>query len=196
MNKESITEKRERIKKLDDDYQESVKGEKENREMSKDEIEELWKKYADARKKFEEDYNLYSGQVTDFQEQLRYLLDEKNKVEKKKEDKLTLAKLAQKLGINERTLGSYNAGRCAPSINTLMMICMILGLDINQASALLGSLGFTFMGTRREHYAYMYLLMKHRGKPIEECNKILTGLHIDEKYQLRPRKKIDNSTKK
>lgn len=192
MREENITRKREKIKKLDDDYQKSVEAMELKHTMNKEEIKSLWEKYADARKKFEEDYNLYSGQVTDFQEQLRYLIDEKNKATKG-DKKITYASLAKEIGISKDTLTRYNSGHYAPSINTLMMICMVLKLDLKQAAALLESLGFTFMGTRREHYAYMYLLEHHRGAPIKECNDILAGLHIDERYQLRPRKGTDSS---
>jgi hypothetical protein len=39
-----------------------------------------------------------------------------------------------------------------------------------------------------EFGAYMRLIEQHRGASIAECNEILTGLHIDKKYQLYPRK--------
>lgn len=177
-------------------------------------LEGLWEKYEDARESFEEDYNIFSGQVTTFQDQMKSLMEKKNEIWEKKvladnKDpqklskpqnlsdadrkkygiKLTVENIAAEVGIEPETLSHYNNGHRAPSMNTLMAICIVMRLDIKQTTALLASLGFCFLGCSREHYAYMYLLENHRGKTIQECNEILLGLKIDKKHLLLPRKK-------
>ena len=154
--------------------------------LSKEEkmvIEKLWKAYTKARIEFEHDYNLFSGITTDFQQQLSFLLKMK---------KTTAEKVAGEIGIEAKTLSRYRHGRNAPSMQVLIAICMVLNLDIKQSTVLLTSLGFCFLGTSKEHYAYMRLIENHRGASIVECNKILTGLHIDKKYHLYPRKAPQN----
>lgn len=147
--------------------------------MDNAEKKRLWNEYTAERKQFEADYNLFSGITTDFQEQLNRLIKAKKK---------TGEEVAAKVGISAKTLSHYRHGRYAPSMQTLMSICMVLGLDIKQSTALLTSLGFCFLGTSREHYAYLYLLDKYRGASLEKCNEVLTGLEIDYRYQLHPRK--------
>ena len=179
-------------KKRTERYLDEVKVDRDLSSEQKQEMEKLWRDYVEARNKFEQDYNIFSGQVTSFQEQLDYLIDAYNI---NHSDKMSKATIARAIGISEQTLSLYSSGHHAPSMNTLIAICIVLKLDIKQASALLTSLGFCFLGTRREHYAYMYLLENCRGKSIEDCNKILTGLYIEEKYQLYPRKKKEQKTK-
>lgn len=168
---------------LDNKYQEEQK--KKLNEQEKAELKELWRKYEKARKEFEKEFNIFSGQVTTFQEQLQYLITVKNDLDGTDWTKTSLAREA---GISPKTIVRYTSGHFAPSMSTLMSICIILQLDIPQATALLTSLGFCFLGTRREHYAYMYLLQNCKGKSIDECNEILTGLHIDPKYHLTSKK--------
>ena len=184
--------------------------EKKQQEQDKFEksLRELREKYEQARKAFEEDYNIFSGQVTDFQKQIKYLMKKKNKIREEKlladgtdpdnlsdNDRrkygieLTVENIAYEVGIGVRTLSSYNNGHRAPSMNTLIAICIVMRLDIKQATALLASLGVCFSGCSKEHYAYMYLLENHRGKTIKECNEILLGLGVDKQYLLHPRKK-------
>lgn len=190
--------------------------EKKQQEQDKFEksLRELREKYEQARKAFEEDYNIFSGQVTTFQEQIKYLMKKKNEIRKEKlradgkvskdlqnpdflsdDDRrkygieLTENNIAKEVGIEERTLSSYSNGHRAPSMNTLIAICIVMRLDIKQATALLASLGVCFSGCSKEHYAYMYLLENHRGKTIKECNEILLGLGVDKQYLLHPRKK-------
>ena len=168
----------------DRQYQASIIGTVEEKSAR-----ELWDKYAEARAEFEKEYNIFSGQTTDFQEQLRYLIDAKNATEN---STITFESLAADIGISVKTLSRYNNGHYAPSINVLVMICISLKLDLKQSTALATSLGICFQGTNRAHYAYMYLLEKHRGETIAECNKILTGLHISKRDQLYPRSKTAN----
>lgn len=147
--------------------------------MDDAEKKRLWHEYAKEREAFEDDYNIFSGITTDFQEQLRILMKKKNK---------TAEKVAEKVGISPKTLSQYRNGRYAPSMQTLMSICMVLELDIKQSTALLTSLGFCFLGTSKEHYAYLYLLDKYRKASLEKCNEVLTGLGVDYRHQLHPRK--------
>lgn len=177
-------------------------------ENSKNEIKVLWEKYADARATFEANYNLFAGMTTSFQQQLNYLIKAKNR---------TQTVVARAVGIDARTLRGYSAGRSAPSMPTLISICIVLDLDVKQAAALLTSLGYCFLGTSKEHYAYLYLIewnhnnwvqqpdtlkkktLKERKVPeaeveelktkLKKCNEILTGFHIEERFHLKPRKK-------
>lgn len=176
MSKKSLDEKTKRHEGLSKEYVASVEK---LEDSEKKEIKALWTQYTTARMEFERDYSLFSDMTTDFQQQLRILLKAKGK---------TALEIAEEVGISPKTLSRYNHGAHAPSMPTLIAICMALGLDIKQSTALLTTLGFCFLGTSREHYAYMRLIEQHRGASIEECNRILTGLHIDKKYQLYPRK--------
>lgn len=161
-------------------------------EAEKQKTKELWNTYELARRDFENKYNVFSGQITTFQEQLRFLIDAKNELNRDRKP-ITYQTLAEDIGISERTLSRYSNGHLSPSINVVIMICVLLELDIKQSAALLTSLGLCLLGTSRTHYAYMYLLEHYRcskksGKEkIEDCNKLLTGLHIPKKDQLYPR---------
>lgn len=141
---------------------------------------EIWQEYAEARKAFESDFDIFSQEAMDFQQKLTRLIKAKN---------TTAAKIAEEVGIQEKTLSGYRHGKKCPSMPVLIGICMALELDIKQSMELLASLGFCFLGCRREHYAYVYLITEHRGASIAECNEILAGLNIEPRYFLKPRNK-------
>lgn len=158
----------------------SVKIPKETKEVfTEAEMKRLWEKYSDERQKFEYRYNLFSGMTTNFKEQLGLAM---------KVNGVTFEELAEKIGVSAKTVRRYNDGHNAPSMQMLVAICIALHLDTKQSTSLLATLGRCFQGTRKEDYAYMYLIEQHSGKSIDECNKILVDLNIDKKHRLYPRK--------
>lgn len=68
-----------------------------------------------------------------------------------------------------------------PRRSTLMSIAVGYNLDIQLTEALLESLGLSFDMHNRRDYAYQLLLTRCRGVEIEDCNKILELLGIEEK---------------
>ena len=71
-----------------------------------------------------------------------------------------------------------------PQRNTLVSVCVGYNLDLMMTQALLYSLGLGFNRFSKRDYAYTFLLTRCRGKSIDECNEILKGLGIEEKYWL------------
>lgn len=146
--------------------------------FTQEEMEKRWKRYSKARQDFEHRYNLFSGMTTDFREQLSLVM---------KVEDVTFEELAEKIGVSSKTISRYNSGHNAPSMQMLVAICIALHLDTKQSTALLASLGRCFQSTRKEDYAYMYLIENHSGKSIEECNCILSDLGISKSFWLYPR---------
>jgi Predicted transcriptional regulator len=144
-------------------------------------IDSLHEKHETERKAFKDDYNLYAEMEMDFQEKLTTILEKK---------KVTAHTLAENVDIAPETLSRYRSGN-GPSFEVLVAICIALELDIKQSSALFSSLGYSFLGTSKEHYAYAYLIENHSGKKISECNEILTGLGISVDNHLYPHRHID-----
>lgn len=142
------------------------------------EMKKRWERYSAERQEFEYKYNLFTGMTTNFQEQLKLAMKVRG---------VTYQDLAEEIGISVRTITRYNDGHNAPSMQMLIAVCIALHLDTKQATALLSSLGRCFLGTKKEDYAYMYLIEKHSGKSIDECNKILADLGIEKKHRLYPR---------
>lgn len=71
-----------------------------------------------------------------------------------------------------------------PQRNTLVSVCVGYNLDLMMTQALLYSLGLGFNRFSKRDYAYTFLLTRCRGKSIDECNEILKGLGIEERYWL------------
>ena len=142
----------------------------------------LKEKYKEECKSFLDDYDTYKESVLDFQKKLSVFM---------KKAKKTAHNIAEEVGIQPETLSRYRTGVKAPGIETLVAICVALHLDIKQSQELFNSLGYSFLGTSKEHYAYIYLIEKHRGKSVSQCNEILTGLGIDIDFQLYPDRNED-----
>lgn len=143
----------------------------------KNRIRTLQEKYKEEYKLFQTDYDTYKDTVFDFQKKLTVFM---------KKAKKTAEQIADEVKIAHETLSRYRTAEKVPGIETLVAICVALHLDIKQSQELFNSLGYSFLGTSKEHYAYIYLIQNHRGKSVCECNEILTGLGIDVKYQLYP----------
>ncbi len=156
-------------------------------EIEKREAEKLWNSYSEARKEFEKEFNVYTGQSVDFQSQLDILLKARD---------MNRNSLALEIDIPPATLSRYKQGHFCPSLNVVMMICMALDLDLGQAMLLLGSLGRTLLSSCKEHYMYIYLLTNHKGMEIDKCNKLLKEFGIEEKYWLVPRNGRGRNSKK
>lgn len=144
-------------------------------------IDKLQRQYKAEREAFLDDYRLYSEMEMEFQEKLAIILEKK---------KITADKLAERVGIASETLSRYRSGN-GPSFEVLVAICVALGLDIKQSTALFSSLGYSFLGTSKEHYAYAYLIENHSGKTAGQCNEVLTGLGISVDYHLYPHRHSD-----
>lgn len=144
-------------------------------------INELRKKYEDERKAFQTDYDLYGKTEIDFQEKLAIILGEK---------KVTAEDLAEQVGVAPETLSRYRSGN-GPSFEVLVAMCVALGLSIKQSAGLFSSLGYSFLGVSKEHYAYAYLIENYKGKTASECNEILTGLGISVDCHLYPHRHSD-----
>lgn len=72
-----------------------------------------------------------------------------------------------------------------PRMDTFVSMCMGFGLDLATAESLLESTRFSFDRRNKIHCAYMFLLTRYQGLCIEDCNKILNELEInEEKYLL------------
>ena len=82
-----------------------------------------------------------------------------------------------------------------PQRNTLISVCIGYHLDLIMAQTLLHSLGLGFNAFNKRDYAYTFLLTRCRDKSIDECNEILKGLGIEEKYWLGSYAKKHNSSK-
>lgn len=90
-----------------------------------------------------------------------------------------------KLGVNMYQRLKHKTSKSdPPRMYTLISVCVGLNLSVSTAQTLLYSLGLDFQKTNEVHYAYTYLLTRCRGKSIGECNEILKGLGIAEKYRL------------
>ena len=63
------------------------------------------------------------------------------------------------------------------SFETVMAICVGLGVDRQTADKLLEAAGHAF-GAERKHRAYSFLLTGFQGKSIDECNAFLESEHI------------------
>lgn len=159
----------------------SVKVPKETKEVfTQAEMKKLWERYSAERQDFEYRYNLFSGMTTNFKEQLELVMEVNG---------VTVEKLAEMIGASTRTVSRYSEGHNAPSMQMFVAICIALRLDTKQSTSLLATLGRCFQGTRKEDYAYMYLIEHYSGKSIDECNKFLADLGIDKKHRLYPRTK-------
>lgn len=71
-----------------------------------------------------------------------------------------------------------------PRMDTFVSMCMGLSLDLATAESLLASTKYSFDRRNKIHYAYMFLLARFQGLCIEDCNKILNKLGIDEEKHL------------
>lgn len=71
-----------------------------------------------------------------------------------------------------------------PRMDTFVSMCMGFGLDLATAESLLASTRFSFDRRNKIHCAYMFLLTRYQGLCIEDCNKILNELGIDEEKHL------------
>jgi len=71
-----------------------------------------------------------------------------------------------------------------PRMNTFVSMCMGFSLDLPTAESLLASTRYSFDRRNRIHCAYMFLLTHYQGLCIEDCNKILNKLGIDEEKYL------------
>lgn len=150
----------------------------------KERINKLRETYKKERENFQAEYDLYSKTEMDFQKKLTIILEQREK---------TAEELAEDVGIEPETLSRYRNGN-GPSFEVLVAICIALELDIKQSAALFSSLGYSFLGTSKEHYAYAYLIEKHSGEKISKCNEILTGLGIDIDDQLYPHRHTEKMT--
>lgn len=135
--------------------------------------------YEKDRNQFEADYKTTSSITSSFQEILKKLMDQKH---------TTIEQLAEKVGLNPRTIKRYRAGTYAPGLQVAIAFCMVLDLDLKQSYELIGGLGLSLFGSRKEHCAYLYLLQNYRGASISRCNSILRSLGISEAYLLYSRK--------
>ncbi len=135
--------------------------------------------YAADQKRFEEDYAVTSAITSTFQTLLKELMSLKG---------MTIEQLADEVGINARTIGRYREGTYAPGLQVAVAICMALKLDVRQATELVTRLGLSLLGTRRESYAYLYVLQHYQGVKISEANLILRCLGVGEAYLLYSRK--------
>lgn len=135
--------------------------------------------YEKDQNQFEADYKTTSSITSSFQEILKKLMDQKH---------MTIEQLAEQVGLNPRTIGRYREGTYAPGLQVVIAICMVLNLDIKQSYELMGGLGLSLFGSRKEHCAYLYLLQNYRGASISRCNSILRSLGISEAYLLYSRK--------
>ena len=135
--------------------------------------------YSADRERFTADYETTTSITSSFQDILKKLLKQK---------KMTTEELADQVGLNARTVGRYREGTYVPGLQVVIAFCMVLDLDFKQSQELLGSLGLSLFGSRREHCAYAYLLQNYRGASISKCNAILRSLGVPEAYLLYSRK--------
>lgn len=156
----------------------------------KDWIEALREKYENDREVFKADYKLYAETEIDFQERLSNIIKEKKKTSKGVP--ITQEYIAEQVGISPTTLSNYKKNK-GPSFNVLVAICIAMELDMKQSASLFSSLGYSFLGTSREQYAYAYLIENHRGKTVAECNNILVALDIGVEYLLYPNRNQDKA---
>ncbi|MBR1641621.1 MAG: hypothetical protein IJ683_04775 [Butyrivibrio sp.] len=90
----------------------------------------------------------------------------------------------EKTGLHTKFFTDFQREGYIPRMSTFISMCMGLNLDLATAESLLASAKVAFDKTDRLHCAYIYLLTKHQGLNIEDCNKILKYLGYTEKKQL------------
>lgn len=162
----------------------------------------LWKLHTSSKETFDKNFEIFTKKAYSFQTLLDSSIKDKN---------LTYDLVAYAIDIDVRTLRGYKAGRTAPSIQTLVSICIVLDLDAQQAAPLFLSLGFCLSGNRPDLYAYTRLLNENNSvysrlvqtqndkndkvtvqnmlrAKIKKCNILLTEWGIDEQFHLKPRK--------
>ena len=165
-------------------YESFFKGKKSSELTQKErekvsEMKALWTAYESARSEFEKKYSYYTtDQCIDYKHQYENL---------KKRRNMTDQDIAEYIHISPQSLSGYGHGKQSPSIGVAIGICMALGLDIEEATTLLASLGVCLISSCKEHAAYLYLIRNYKDKSAEECNNLLDFFGIDKKYHIKGR---------
>ncbi len=135
-------------------------------------------------KQFHKDYQMYNKHIKSFSELINEILEGET-------DRTFVEKTGLSYNMFSR-IRKYVDKNNPPQRNTLMSVAVGYGLDYQLTSALLDSIGLSFILSNKRDYAYQFLLTNCRGKSVDECNKILEHLGIEEKYQLgfHARKKV------
>ena len=149
-----------------------------------DQKKEIWEEYD----KFKADYECSLKHNKPFSVMVTEIMDEKG---------ITIEKLSEKSAISVSTINRLRSGviknkygeevEYLPFTNTIVAFCIACDVDMLMTITLLESLGLSFKRTSEVQYAYCYLIINCRGKTIDECNKVLENLNIDEKYFLTNR---------
>ncbi len=142
------------------------------------------KKYTQTRQQFEKEYALSLAVKLPFPESLQQAM---------KAAWLSVETLADKTGVSPDTISAYKEGKRFPQKPMAVAIALMLGLDYEQFVLFLNGLGMALSLGRKEEYAYKELLLKHRGKSIEELNNYLKEIEIEEKYWLKGRGTYDRN---
>lgn len=125
---------------------------------------------------FINDYDTFSKYNKSFGELISEILEDE-----------TYMSFAEKTQLSENMLYRLKTQvdkKNPPQRNTLISVSVGYNLDLMMTQALLYSLGLDFNRFSERDYAYTFLLTRCRGKSIDECNEILKGLKIEQKYWL------------
>ena len=153
--------------------------------------------YSDIKKEFMEDFELALKHNKSFSAMMQEIIKDRDAKEyysgrtkdvriKSRRDFQRVTELSP--SVYDRIMDKDPEKNYIPSLQTVMTLCIVYNLSMGMAYTLLGSVGVTFKGDDKVHNAYILILTKCRGKSIDECNKILKEIGIEEKYWLGFRK--------
>lgn len=127
------------------------------------------------KKKFEENYAISSDVNEAFHIKMEKIYKRKN---------MDVDTFCECTNLHKRFYNDFLREGYIPRMDTFVSMCMGFGLDLITAESLLASTRFSFDRRNKIHFAYMFLLSSYQGLCIEDCNKILNKLGIDEEKHL------------
>jgi transcriptional regulator with XRE-family HTH domain len=160
---------------------------KKYKEMANDDVikEMLWAEY---EKQLNKDYDLELETNMAYPELIKHIL---------KKNGFTVEQACELAGISTSKYHKIRSGEQSsrkadkkqgemitytPHWRDLIAICIVCDIDMERVKQILNSLGLCFKKSDKNHYAYIYILNKYRGKSLEECNELLKFLNVDKEY--------------
>ncbi len=128
-----------------------------------------------VKKQFDESYDILHSINEPLHSKMKTIFKSKN---------MNAKKFVDCTGLARHYFYDFQREGYIPMMATLVSVCMGLNLDLPTAESLLAPTKFSFNYTNRIHCAYMFLLTHYQGLCIEDCNKILRCLGINDKAHL------------
>jgi hypothetical protein len=127
------------------------------------------------KKEFEESFELLSEVNEAFHIKMQKIYKKKN---------MDVDKFCAYTDLHKKFYKDFLSEGYIPRMDTFVSMCMGFGLDLATAESLLASTRFGFDKRNKIHCAYIFLLTHYQGLCIEDCNRILNELGIDEEKHL------------